>query len=242
MASLFIAGTDTGVGKTIVTRAFLQLLAQHNISVAPYKPIACGTDDDHLIDPNSDDYICENNKDVLILQSSCAKLFAYQEITSYSFNSFSMPIFSALGEINGINIDKLYDDLYNLEQFHRNVLVEGTHGWLTPINKEYNFEDWVKSTNMPVVLVVGIKEGCVNHAQLTAQAIRQKGVNLIGWVANRINPGLRYYPKLIELLDQKIDAPLLGEIPYIRHPAKQMLTKYIQNPQPLLQYFDKPCN
>ncbi len=92
---------------------------------------------------------------------------------------------------------------------------------------------------MPVVLVVGIKAGCINHTQLTIQAIRQKGVNVIGWVANRINPGLRYYSELIELLDKIVDAPLLGELPYIGRPEKQELFSYIQNPQPLLQYFTK---
>ncbi len=239
MPSLFIAGTDTGVGKTIVTRALLQLLEQHNISIAPYKPIACGPDDDTLIDPNTDDFIGENNSDVLILQSSCKRLFSYQEITSYSFKSFSMPIFAALDKVRCIDINKLNNDLASSERTYNNVIVEGTHGWFTPINKEYNFSDWVKSTKMPVVLVVGIKEGCVNHTQLTIQAIRQKGVNVIGWVANRINPGLRYYAELIELLDQIIDAPLLGEIPYIGRPEKQELFNYIQNPEPLLQYFTK---
>ncbi len=239
MPSLFIAGTDTGVGKTIVTRALLQLLDQHNISVAPYKPIACGPDDDTLIDPNNNDYIGENNSDVLVLQSSCKKLFSYQEITSYSFKSFSMPIFAALDKVSCIDIEKLNNDLSRSERVYNNVLVEGTHGWFTPINKEYNFADWVESTQMPVILVVGIKEGCVNHTQLTVQAIRQKGVKVLGWVANRINPGLRYYPELIELLDQIIDAPLLGELPYIGRPEKQELFSYIQNPQPLLQYFTK---
>ncbi|MDG6881933.1 ATP-dependent dethiobiotin synthetase BioD 1 [Phocoenobacter uteri] len=241
MSSLFIAGTDTSVGKTIVTRALLQLLEQHKIPVAPYKPIACGADDDTLIEPNSEkcicENICENNSDVLILQSSCKRAFSYNEITSYSFKSFSMPIFAALDKVSCIDITKLNKDLERLERIYTNVLVEGTHGWFTPINKDYNFADWVQSTNMPVVLVVGIKEGCVNHTQLTVQAIRQNGVNIIGWVANRINPGLRYYPELVELLDQIIDAPLLGELPYIGRPEKQELFSYIQNPQPLLQYF-----
>ncbi|VEI45744.1 dithiobiotin synthetase [Actinobacillus equuli] len=107
-------------------------------------------------------------------------------------------------------------------------MVEGTYGWLTPINKDLSFADWVKNNQMPVVLVVGIKEGCVNHALLTAQAIKQKGVQLVGWIANRINPGLRHYAELIELLSQEIEAPLLGQIPYIAYPNKKDLTSYIQ--------------
>ncbi len=244
MATLFITGTDTNVGKTIVTRALLQLLEQHNIPVVPYKPVACGNNDDQLIDPSKEysNYTSEDNSDVLILQSSCSKRLNYHEITSYSFTSFSMPVFSALNEINYIDIDKINNDLSRLERTYNNVIIEGTHGWLTPINQEYNFADWVQSKGIPTILVVGIKEGCINHAQITVESIRQKGVNLVGWVANRINPGLRYYPKLIELLDQKIDAPLLGEIPYIGHPARQSLFNYIQNPDPLLQYFKSNKN
>ena len=116
-------------------------------------------------------------------------------------------------------------------------MVEGTYGWLTPIKKQFSFADWVEKNQMPVVLVVGIKEGCVNHALLTAEAIKARGVPLLGWVANRINPGLRHYTKLVELLAKQIDAPLLGQIPYIGHPENRDLTQYIENPTPLLDYF-----
>ncbi len=82
---------------------------------------------------------------------------------------------------------------------------------------------------MPVVVVVGIKEGCINHALLTVQSIIDKGLPLLGWVANRINPGLGHYAEVIETLKQKIDAPLLGEVSYVHKPEEQDLSRFITN-------------
>lgn len=237
MPSLFITGSDTNVGKTIVTRALLQLLNEHHISALGYKPIACGGDDSLPNEPNQNDYACEDNPDVLVLQQSTPLEVGYREINSYSFIHSSTPVFAALDAVRNIQAEKLNNDLERLQQRYQHILVEGTYGWLTPINKDLCFADWVKQHKMPVVLVVGIKEGCVNHALLTAQAIKFEGVKLVGWVANRVNPGLRHYIELIELLKQKIDAPLLGEIPYIGHPERKELTQYLQNPAPLLDYF-----
>ncbi|HBO38855.1 MAG TPA: dethiobiotin synthase, partial [Pasteurellaceae bacterium] len=107
--------------------------------------------------------------------------------------------------------------------------VEGSFGWLTPINSKYTFADWALERKMPVVLVVGIKEGCINHALLTVQSITEMGLPLIGWIANRINPGLAHYAEIINLLSQKIDAPLLGKIPYIHKPETQQLGHFITN-------------
>lgn len=239
MACLFIAGTDTNVGKTIITRALLQTISQYEIPIIGYKPIACGGDDSLPTEPNQDDYACEDNSDVLIIQNSCPTAVNYREINSYSFIHSSTPVFAALDAVRHISVEKLNKDLQRLHKQYENVLVEGTYGWLTPINKDLSFADWVKKNKMPVVLVVGIKEGCVNHALLTADAIQQQGVELVGWIANRVNPGLRHYAELIELLSQKINAPLLGQIPYIGHPDKKDLSPYIQNPDPLLSYFKK---
>ncbi|MFK5215685.1 dethiobiotin synthase [Glaesserella parasuis] len=239
MSCLFIAGTDTNVGKTIVTRALLQTISKYEIPIVGYKPIACGGDDSLPTEPNQDDYACEDNSDVLIIQNSSPFPVKYREINSYSFIHSSTPVFAALDAVRHISVNKLDHDLQRLHRQYANVLVEGTYGWLTPINKDLSFADWVKKNRMPVVLVVGIKEGCINHALLTADAIQQSGVNLIGWIANRVNPGLRHYAELIELLSKKINAPLLGQIPYIGYPSKKELSEYIQNPEPLLSFFHK---
>ncbi len=239
MPSLFITGTDTDVGKTIVTRTLLQILEQHNISAIPYKPIACGGAEELPTEPNIDDYASEDNNDVLTLLSATTQEVSYREINSYTFIHSSTPVFAALDAVRHIQVEKLNNDLARLQNSYPNVLVEGTYGWLTPINKDLSFADWVQQNQMPVVLVVGIKEGCANHALLTAQAIKASGVPLLGWIANRVNPGLRHYIELVEMLSQKIDAPLLGQIPYIGRPETKDLTQYIQNPEPIINYFSK---
>lgn len=239
MPLLFITGTDTNVGKTIVTRAIIQTLSEHLFPIVGYKPIACGGDDSLPTEPTQYDYATEDNPDVLTILDSCPGNVSYRDINSYTFIHSSTPVFAALDAVHHIQLEKLNTDLKRLESSYTNVVVEGTYGWLTPINKDYSFADWVVQHNMPVVLVVGIKEGCVNHALLTANAILQRGVKLLGWVANRVNPGLRHYHELIELLKQKIDAPMLGQIPYMGHPERKELSSYLQNPAPLLAHFSK---
>lgn len=238
MPSLFITGTDTDVGKTIVTRALLQVLTTNNVVTVPYKPIACGGAEELPTEPNLDDYASEDNSDVVTLLNSSSTPVNYREINSYTFIHSSTPVFAALDAVRNIHVEKLDNDLARLQKNYPNILVEGTYGWLTPINKDLSFADWVIKNQMPVILVVGIKEGCANHALLTAKAIKESGVPLLGWVANRINPGLRHYMELVEMLSQKINAPLLGQIPYIGQPEKKELAQYIQNPSPLLEFFN----
>ena len=116
-----------------------------------------------------------------------------------------------------------------LVQKYQSVVVEGSFGLLTPMAEGKSFADWVVEHKMPVVLVVGIKEGCINHALLTAQVIKQLGVPLLGWIANRINPCLGHYKEVVDILEAQIDAPLLGKIPYIHKPESQELGHYLTN-------------
>ncbi|MCW9709687.1 dethiobiotin synthase [Avibacterium sp. 21-586] len=227
MSSFFVAGTDTNVGKTISSRAIIQALQSVGIQIVGYKPIACLPNDyddflqtEKLLDSE------ESSSDVLTLMRTTNENVSYKEINSYSCRDI-LTVLSSDESI--INIEKINADLTTLTQRYQSVLVEGAFGWLTPMNKQYSFASWVMSHQMPVVLVVGIKEGCINHALLTAQAIQQSGLPLLGWIANRINPGLAHYTEVIEVLSEKIDAPLLGQIPYIHHPEEQELGHYITN-------------
>ncbi|MFC0308503.1 dethiobiotin synthase [Gallibacterium trehalosifermentans] len=232
MSCFFVTGTDTNVGKTIVSRAIIQALQAQGIKIVGYKPIACGEEDSIYTESLKDEFevnLSEDNKDVKTLMDSTNQPVTYQEVNSYTFTESSVPVLAALDEVSNIDINKINQDLDYLASRYQSVLVEGTYGWLTPINREVTFDKWVKDRKMPVVLVVGIKEGCVNHALLTAQSIIAAGVPLIGWVANRINPCLRHYAEIIKLLHQVIDAPLLGEIPYIHRPEQQELGHFITN-------------
>lgn len=227
MSSFFITGTDTNVGKTIVTRAIMQALQKAGIKVVGYKPIAFGQDEPiyslKSLQEESD-YETKDNSDVLTLMNSTRENVTYEEVNSYTF-LHTIPILTE--ESQRVKIEKLNADLALLSAKYSSVAVEGAFGWLTPINKDYSFADWVAEHNMPTIVVVGIKEGCINHALLTVQSILSKNLPLLGWVANRINPGLGHYAEIIETLKQKIDAPLLGEIAYIHRPEEQDLSHFI---------------
>ncbi|WP_439328390.1 dethiobiotin synthase [Lonepinella sp. BR2357] len=228
MSSFFVTGTDTNVGKTVATRAIIQALQEHHVEVVGYKPIAC-TQDEEAIENDvvqEGDYGAEDNADVLTLMKTTQQVVSYRDINSYTFGH-TMPLFTDQGE--QIQLEKINQDLDRLNQRYQTVVVEGCFGWLSPINKHFSFADWVVTHQMPVVLVVGIKEGCINHTLLTVQSMLHLGVPLIGWIANRINPCLGHYAEMIDTLRSKIEAPLLGEIPYIYKPETQDVGKYMTN-------------
>lgn len=231
MSSFFVTGTDTNVGKTVASRAIIQALQNKGMQIVGYKPIAFSQEetvysDVEYLNETMGDYDSEDNSDVLTLLNSTVEELSYHDVNSYTFKH-TMPIF--VDEGKRIRIEKLNTDLSRLNTKYQSVLVEGAYGWLTPINKHYRFADWVQEQKMPVVLVVGIKEGCINHALLTIESITQRGIPLLGWVANRINPCLGHYSEMISVLSEKIDAPLLGEIPYLYKPEEQNLGRYIKN-------------
>ena len=126
-----------------------------------------------------------------------------------------------------INYTLLSDGLANLSQQVDNVVVEGTGGWRSLMNDLRPLSEWVVQEQLPVLMVVGIQEGCINHALLTAQAIANDGLPLIGWVANRINPGLSHYAEIIDVLSKKLPAPLIGELPYLPRPEQRELSQYV---------------
>lgn len=229
MSHFFVTGTDTNVGKTIASRAIIQALQQQDIQIVGYKPIAYNMDESIYGESQQDyltDYVNANNPDVKILIKSCQHKLPYELANSYTFEQSQM---LTLACKDLVNINKINQNLEYLTANYQSVLVEGTFGWMTPINRQLSFAHWVKQQKMPVVLVVGIKEGCINHGLLTAQSIMQMGVPLIGWIANRINPCLGHYAEVIEVLSQKIEAPLLGEIPYLHRPEEQELGHYLTN-------------
>ncbi|MDU8924815.1 dethiobiotin synthase [Pasteurellaceae bacterium LIM206] len=227
MSAFFITGTDTNVGKTIASRAIMQAMQQAGIQIVGYKPLAAGQDEAvyaTALEEQTDDYGAADNPDVRILLNSTLESVTYKEINSYTF-AHTMPMLTQEGK--RISVDKINADLHRLSSKYQSVLVEGTFGWLSPLTREKMFGEWVVEQNMPVVLVVGIKEGCMNHALLTAQSIQSMGLPLLGWIANRINPFLSHYAEIINQLTKQIDAPLLGKIPYVHKPEEQELGHYI---------------
>ena len=211
---LFITGTDTAVGKTVVTRALMQKLAETHSAVVGYKPVA-----------KSSQMTADGlrNKDALVLQHASTLDVSYEAINPVTL--LEDEISTHRGD--PINYARLSSGLQTLQSQAEVVVIEGTGGWRSLMNDLRPLSDWVIQEQLPVILVVGIKLGCISHALLTAQAIINDGLPLLGWVANRINPGLAHYAEIITVLQEKIPAPLLGELPYLPRAEQRDLAGYI---------------
>ncbi|WP_428776581.1 dethiobiotin synthase, partial [Vibrio sp.] len=178
--AFFIAGTDTDVGKTVASKAILQALAELGASTIGYKPVASGSDDTEQ---------GLRNSDALHLQQAATVECDYQDINPYTLRIPASPHIAAKREGVTIDFNLLSDKLATLREQADVVLVEGAGGWRVPVSDDDYLSSWVKQEQLPVVLVVGIKLGCMSHAMLTVEAIKADGLNLVGWVANRVNPG-----------------------------------------------------
>ncbi|MBV4366620.1 dethiobiotin synthase [Erwinia sp. BNK-24-b] len=211
---LFVTGTDTEVGKTVVSRALLQKLSEGGKRVAGFKPVAKGSQ-------QTEEGL--RNKDALVLQASSSVTLPYSAINPLTL------VDDEISTSRDVVIDYpvLSAHLRTLSEQVDAVVVEGTGGWQSLMNDLRPLSAWAVDEQLPVVLVVGIKLGCVSHALLTAQAIINDGLPLLGWVANRINPGLAHYAEIIDVLSQKIPAPLLGEFPYLPRPEQRELAHYL---------------
>lgn len=233
MSSFFITGTDTDVGKTTACRAIIQALQDKGIKIVGFKPIACSPEERvYPVEEFAEsDYDNKENSDVQVLMDSTHQNVTYEEVNSYTFNH-SLPML--MESKKRIKVEKINKMLDKLCQKYQSVSVEGAFGLLTPMAEGKGFADWVKERNMPIVLVVGIKDGCISHALLTVQAIRTLGVPLLGWIANRVNPLLSHYAEIVDFLEEHIDAPLLGKIPYLHKPETQELGRYLTNIDRLL--------
>jgi len=210
----FITGTDTAVGKTVVSRALLQAMAACGKRVAGYKPVAKGSKET----PEG-----LRNKDALVLQSVSSLSLPYEAINPVALSEEE----SSVAHSSPINYSRLSEGLASLTRQVDHVVVEGTGGWRSLMNDLRPLSEWVVQEQLPVLMVVGIQEGCINHALLTAQAIANDGLPLVGWVANRINPGLAHYAEIIDVLSKKLPAPLVGELPYLPRAEQRDLAPYI---------------
>lgn len=210
----FITGTDTSVGKTVVSRALIQALASSGKCVVGYKPVAKGSQQT----PEG-----LRNKDALVLQSVSSLELPYSAINPIAISERE----SSVAHSCAVNYSLLSEGLASLCMRADSVVVEGTGGWRSLMNDLRPLSEWVVQEQLPVLMVVGIQEGCINHALLTAQAIANDGLPLLGWVANRINPGLAHYAEIIDVLSKKLNAPLIGELPYLPRAEQRELGDYI---------------
>ncbi|MEE8729372.1 MAG: dethiobiotin synthase [Rahnella inusitata] len=218
MKKYFITGTDTEVGKTVSTTAFLQAAARAGHTTAGYKPVASGSE-----------MTAEGprNSDALALQAFSTVGLRYDEVNPCTFIEPTSP--HIVSELEKCPIDPavLSAGLRHLEPLADWVVVEGAGGWYTPLTAEFTFADWVVAEQLPVVLVVGMRLGCINHAVLTAQAITQSGLQLAGWIANDVQETGKHHQAYMDTLTRMLPAPLLGEIPYLSAGPDVNLGQYL---------------
>lgn len=220
--AFFVTGTDTEVGKTFVCEALLILLNKKGLQTAGYKPIAAG---------------CKltaqglRNEDALALQKHSNIDLSYDEVNPIAFESAIAPHLAAQNLLEDntaqpISIDTVREGFIRLLQKKPDVLiVEGAGGWRLPLGIDFEghpryLSECVVELNLSVILVVGMRLGCLNHAILTAECIRNDGLKIAGWVANQVDPDMPFLEQNIESLKMLLDVPFIGTIPRLNTPTK----------------------
>ena len=201
--TVFVTGTDTGVGKTLVTCALLQKLRAGGHSAAGFKPVASGAE-------RSAQGL--RNDDALALQAASTPGLSYEEVNPWCFEPAIAPHLAAREAGVEIGLAALDAAHRRLASRHDWVVVEGAGGWLVPLGPQHSFADWVGGHEWPVILVVAMRLGCINHALLSAEAI-QRRARLLGWVANVLPPAQERLRDNIDTLRTQLDAPLLATVP-----------------------------
>ena len=201
----FIAGTDTGVGKTLVTAALLHLAGQQGLKAFGLKPVAAG---------------CETtpeglrNEDAMLLQAYSTVKLPYEQINPIALRAAKAPHIAAAEENRRLSLDRLVGLCRGtLMQPADLRLIEGAGGWRVPLNDFEHLSGLPLQIKTPVILVVGLRLGCLNHAILTAEAIQRDGLSLAGWVGSGLDPQMDSIEENLTALRRAIPAPCLGVIP-----------------------------
>lgn len=197
---LFVAGTDTGVGKTHISCLLIEQLKQQGLRVAGMKPVAAGVDADGV------------NEDVQRLMAASNVSAALQDVNPYSFAPPIAPHIAARREGIEIDLALISEAFARLRDRSDVVIVEGAGGLLVPLDESHDMSLIPKLLDLPVLLVVGMRLGCLNHALLTCEAIKARRLTLAGWVANVIDPDMAALQENIDTLVQRIAAPCWGRV------------------------------
>lgn len=203
--AFFVTGTDTGVGKTLISAALLIAAKNRGLSTAALKPVAAG---------------CEvtaaglRNDDALLLQSVITENLTYEQINPVALEPAIAPHIAAQQAKRVLSVDRLAGFCRGVLNTADFTLVEGAGGWRVPLNPSETLADLPRVLNLPVILVVGIRLGCINHTLLTVEAIARDGLQLVGWVANLIDPEMSNQQENIARLAQRIAAPCLAVVPW----------------------------
>jgi dethiobiotin synthetase len=202
---LFVAGTDTGVGKTLVAAALVHAYAARGLRALGMKPVAAGCAErgGRLV-----------NEDATALVAASNVAASEDDINPYRFRPAIAPHLAAALAGQRISLERIGAAYAALCRSADRVVVEGAGGLLVPLNDDQDFADLVRLLDLPVVLVVGMRLGCLNHALLTAEVLRYRGLRFAGWVANCLQPEMTAFSGNLQSLQKRLQVPLLGVLPY----------------------------
>ena len=217
--SYFVTGTDTDSGKTLVSAALLHAWSKQGLETLGIKPVAAGCE---LIDGEL------KNDDALALMAQASIELSYSQVNPVALEPAIAPHIAAAQAGVNLNSDRLaaYCRGTLMRKYDR-ALVEGAGGWRVPLNDREPLSRLAQELGFPVILVVGMKLGCLNHALLTAEAIRRDGLQLAGWVANRAEPQMAEFDANLEWLTKAIGVPRLGTIPHLSAPSAAEAAQYL---------------
>ena len=207
--SYFVTGTDTEVGKTLVSSGLLLHLRTRHERVVGMKPVAAGT----VVTADGED-----NEDAMALRA-CGSIRVPRALD----NPYCLPLPLSphpAAKAAGVRIELplLVARSPQLAALADAVVVEGAGGFFVPLNERDTGADLAQALQLPVLLVVGLRLGCLNHALLTAEAIRSRGLTLAGWVANRVDPAMSSQEDNIAFLNERLGAPMWADVPHMAQP------------------------
>jgi dethiobiotin synthetase len=216
----FVAGTDTNVGKTLISAGLLLVAKRQGLRTTALKPVAAG---------------CEKteaglrNEDALMLQSVMTEPLTYEQINPIALSSAIAPHIAAQQERRMLSADRIAGFCRGSLTQADFTLVEGAGGWRVPLNPRETMADLAQVLQLPVILVVGVRLGCISHALLTVEAIRNDGLPLAGWVANCVDADMPVLQENIESLAARIPAPCLAVIPWLASPTPKNVAAAIDD-------------
>ena len=221
---MYVTGTDTGVGKSVASAALLHALRARGRHAVGMKPIASGCD-----------WIngAWRNEDALLLQSASNPRPDYADINPYALRSPIAPELALREEGRSLDMGQLVAAHSRLAASSDIVVVEGVGGWDAPLSAQLDQRDLVRALDLPVLLVVGLRLGCINHARLSVRALRADGVRLLGWIANEVDPAMARIEDNLVTLDERLELPCWGRMPYRLKVDPAELAQWLDLPEVL---------
>jgi len=202
--SYFVTGTDTGIGKTIVSCALLSAYSARDNVVIGMKPVVTGR-------------VCGEWADVKAIVAASSVAAPREWVNPYAFIPPISPHLAAKEAGIEIDVEVIRLACLNLQKISDVVVVEGVGGIMVPLNDRNDVADMAYALDLPVILVVGMRLGCLNHALITAKIIQASGLKLAGWVANQIDPQMNSFDENLHTLKERLNCPLLGVLPFERN-------------------------